>query len=1325
MRRAAKWLAWILAALVSIPVLLLALVIVAGNIGPGRNLLVSLVPAITSGQVALAGLNGRFPDALKVATVELRDTKGAYLTLHDVALDWSPLRLVQGTLDIDRLTAASGSLARQPESSSSSSSSGLPVRVVLHTVQVGRLELASEVIGAPYALALDGSGRLDSYTAGQGMFAVTRLDAAGSYKLDANVDAARVRLVVKADEPPHGLIAGVAGLPDLGAISIDAALDGPRDAVTTRLAVGAGPLEAKAQGTLDLVRNAADLTASAHAPAMTPRPDVSWQAVDLDARVQGRFDRPNVNGQLRLDQLSAGGGGVQRLIADVAGDQGLMRLHAAADGLRVPGSPPDLFATAPLTLDATAHIDAPDRMVEFSLQHKLLSAQGSAQTAGAPQARMRLTIPQLAPFAAVAGTSLEGHTTLDLSGAMRDGATQLAVTGTIGLDGGAPPAAAVLGDDAHIDLLASLRGQDLTVTRFALNGKEATASVRGRASADNVDVDWTMALSDLAAVQPSLQGRLQVHGHVGGSPQDLSMAADLSGEVATKGVESGQVTAHLQAQGLPSAPTGQLTAQGSLLGAPIELAVAVERRPDGAMHIAIDRADWQSAHAGGALTVTPPAVVPEGRLTFAMTRLADLAPLVGKPIAGSAEATLDATSAEAKLAVNVRNVAIPGTAAVSRVTLNATVADPAAHPVVDGNLALEGLSAGKLGASGTLQAQGPLDALAMKLAVTLPELSGAAARLNAAATLNVPQRGLTLSSLQADWKKQTLRLLAPARINAADGVAVDNLRIGLQQAVLAVSGKAGSKLDLTASLRDLPVDIAAIVSPDLAANGTISADARITGTATRPDGTVRVNARGVQMRSGPGRAIPPANLTADATLSGGAARLDAKVTAGGSTLALTGTAPVTGAGALDLRVAGAADLAMINPLLAASGRRAAGRLKLDANVTGSTAAPRIAGSAELANGEVQDYQLGLNLRAIAATIQGDGERLRLSRFTAQAGRGTLGGSGTIGLAAPMPVDLTFTAQDATPVANEMLTEWLDANITIAGEAQGNLAVQGTVRVRRAELQIPEKLPQSVAVLPVRNPNAPAKPAANPAPAPDIALNLTITVDQMLVRGHGLDAALAGTIQVRGTAASPQPSGGLSLQRGTFDVVGQTLTFSEGSIDFIGAGIADPGLHFVANTTSNNITATVTISGTARHPKIALSSVPELPQDEIMAQLLFRRSASSLSPIELAQIAAALASLSGATSGDPLANLGKSLGLDRLSVGTNNAGAATVQAGRYLAPGVYLGAKQSATGGTQAALQFDITKGLKLETTTGMGGSNPQGASDSSGSSVGLTYQFEY
>jgi translocation and assembly module TamB len=1302
------------------------LVVIGANLEPGRNLLVKLVPSLTSGQVAIAGLGGRFPDALRVATVELRDTKGAYLTLHDVLLDWSPLRLAERVLDIERLTAASGSVARQPEpSSSSSSSSGLPVRLVVHQLQVGRLELAPAVVGAPYTLALDGSGRLDSYTAGQGQLAVTRLDTAGSYKLDANVDAAQVKLRLQADEPPHGLIAGLAKLPDLGAISINATLDGPRDAVATHLSVGAGPLAATAQGTVDLVHNAADLTIAAHAPAMTPRPDVSWQAVALDARVQGAFERPNVNGQVRLDQVNAAGGGVQRLTADIAGNQGLVHLHATADGLRVPGSPPDLFASAPLTLDATAQLEAPDRPVEFTLRHPLLSAQGSAQTAGALQAKMRLTIPQLAPFAAVAGAALQGHTTLDLSGGMQDGDAQLAVTGTVGLDSGTPPAPALLGNDAHIDLLASMHGQDLTVTRFALNGQEATASVHGRAGPDNVDLDWAVALSDLTAVQPSLMGKLAAQGHVGGTPQDLSVAADLSGEIATEGINSGELSAHLQAQGLPNAPNGQVTAQGSLLGAPIELAMAAQRGADGAIHVTIDRADWKSAHADGAISAAPPYTAPEGRLTFAMTQFADLAPLLGRSIAGSADATLDATAAEAKLAVNLRNVALAGTASVSRAALNATVTDPATHPVVDGNLSLEGLSAGKLGASGTVQAQGPIDALAVKLAATLPALAGAPARLNATATLDVPRRGATLASMQADWKQQSLRLLAPARINAADGVAVDNLRLGLQKAVLTVSGKAGSSLDLTASLRDLSADIVAVVSPELAANGTISADARLTGTSTRPEGTVRLNARGVQLRSGPGRAIPAANLTAEAALSGGAARIDARLTAGSSNLAVTGTAPVSAGGSLDLRTTGLVDLGMIQPLMAASGRRVAGRLNLDGRVTGTAAAPRISGTAQLTGGEVQDYKLGLNLRAIAATIQADGDRIRLARLTAQAGSGTIGGSGTVGLAAPMPVDLTFTAQNATLVTNDMLTERLNANLTVAGEVQGNLTVQGTVRVLRADLQIPDKLPQSVAVLPVRNPNAPPQPTTKPAPAPNIALNLTVQVDQFLISGHGLDAELAGEIQVRGTAVNPQPSGGLKVQRGTFGALGQTLNFSEGSVDFIGAGIADPALHFVANTTSNNITATITVGGTARNPKITLSSVPDLPQDEILAQIMFRRSTSQLSPIELAQIAAALASFSGAVSGDPLANLGKSLGLDRLSVGTNNAGAATVQAGKYVAPGVFLGAKQSASGGTQAALQFDITKGLKLETTAGMGGGNPQGSTDSSGSSVGLTYQFEY
>src|SRR6185437_6798027 len=101
--------------------------------------------------------------------------------------------------------------------------------------------------------------------------------------------------------------------------------------------------------------------------------------------------------------------------------------------------------------------------------------------------------------------------------------------------------------------------------------------------------------------------------------------------------------------------------------------------------------------------------------------------------------------------------------------------------------------------------------------------------------------------------------------------------------------------------------------------------------------------------------------------------------------------------------------------------------------------------------------------------------------------------------------------------------------------------------------------------------------------------------------------------------------------------------------------------------------------------------------------------------------------SGPGGGGPLDNLRSKLGLDRLSVGSGTNGAPALEAGRYLAPGVYLGAKQSASGGgTQATVQIDLAKGLKLETTAGSGASSATGSSGSAdAASVGVTYQFEY
>ncbi len=91
------------------------------------------------------------------------------------------------------------------------------------------------------------------------------------------------------------------------------------------------------------------------------------------------------------------------------------------------------------------------------------------------------------------------------------------------------------------------------------------------------------------------------------------------------------------------------------------------------------------------------------------------------------------------------------------------------------------------------------------------------------------------------------------------------------------------------------------------------------------------------------------------------------------------------AGPIDLRADGSASLALLDPLISAAGRRVSGQATLHANLRGTLADPRIDGQLTLANGTIQDFTTGLHLTAIAATLHGDGDTLRIDRFTGRAG----------------------------------------------------------------------------------------------------------------------------------------------------------------------------------------------------------------------------------------------------------------------------------------------------------------------------------------------------
>jgi translocation and assembly module TamB len=573
------------------------------------------------------------------------------------------------------------------------------------------------------------------------------------------------------------------------------------------------------------------------------------------------------------------------------------------------------------------------------------------------------------------------------------------------------------------------------------------------------------------------------------------------------------------------------------------------------------------------------------------------------------------------------------------------------------------------------------------------------------------------------------------------------LRLGDEATVVQAAGRLTPRLELTASLRDFTPAVLRAVWPDLKGEGHVDADADLIGTLAVPLGTLRLKARGLRSINGAARGLPATDIDASAQLQEQVVQVEVQMHAGeGLQLAGKGQVPLNRNATMAFKLSGSFNLNVVNPIIEASGQRLLGKATIDAELAGTPAAPQARGTLLINGGDLQDYPRGTHLSDVSATLAADGEQLQLQQFTAHAGKGTITASGTLGLGGgDLPVALQVTARGARPFASDLLTATIDMDLKVTGGLRSQLTAAGSVQIDRADITIPNALPPDVSVLNVVRAGQKPVPVAKTGSI-IVALNLTVAAPRaVFVRGRGLDAELAGQLRIAGTSADPDISGGFDLRNGTVNLAGATLTFSSGRVGFNGSGVrkkVDPTLDFTANNTSGGVTATLNVGGYADAPVITLSSSPEMPQDEILSRLLFGVSVTQLSPLQLAQIGAALATMGGVGGGgrfNPINAVQRRLGLDRLAIAggsSNNASAtgtpgetsnaATIEAGRYVTRRVYIGAKQSTNGTTQAQVQVDLTKSLKLQTTLGTGGT-VQGATPQNdpGSSVGITYQFEY
>jgi translocation and assembly module TamB len=1336
-----KWLritAWSLGGLLFLVLLGVATMVVVGNTGGGRRLIETETAKLTSGRVRIAGFGGSFPADIEIASLELSDPKGVWLTAKGISLHWSPLALLAWDMHVESLRIGAADVARRPvsspaTSSQSSSSSSIP-GIDIDRMQIGTLVLEPAAAGMAARLNVHGNLHYRSMKDAQGNLVARRTNGTGDYEVTLGLLRSGMSASLKLEEPAGGPLEHLLNFPGLGALSVLARLEGPQNAEKLALDVHVGQLRANAAGTVDLVRRAADLSYSVASPPMSPKPGLAWRRIALQGRWAGPVTAPQATGVLDLEGLELPGGSqLGSLRANLAANTRVLTLHATANDIILPPSQPPLLQGSPLNVNATWHLDATGRPLQLSVSDRLVDVDVQAITTGSRSANFDLRLHDLSALAAAYHQNIGGAMSLSGKVAEQGRNTTLDVSGT-GNVTGASMAAKLLGSDMRLHVAGSMTPVNINVDTLDLSGRamsvtadaEADRSGPGAATrlVQSVRAHWRVLLPKLALISPTVGGSLETTGSADGPLQSLTANVQVRSTVAVRGAPPGSIEATLQARGLPSAPSAVVQASGTFDGAPLRLEASLKQAANNAFHVVIPRATWKSLAVNGDLTAGKSLAAARGSLHLRMARLDDLQPLLGKPIRGAIAANIELT---------------PGTGG-ARTRLD----------LVASNIVAAGVSG-----NAHLSAAGPVSNLRIELAAQSPDIHGTPADLSAGAQLDEAKRVLDLDRFEAHYHGQTLHLVSPSRVMFASGIRVSNLQLAAQKAVVAVDGELSPALDFRASIHHVDAQLVDAFVPKLLAQGTFDADAQLRGTRAAPVGQASLELTGLKLANQAAQGLPAVNMRGSARFRGQSANIVAKLNAGSkSRMTMSGRAPLSTTGTVALKLAGTMDVALMNSILEQRGERAGGTLTVNASVSGPASEPQIRGVVQLANGDLRDYAQGAHLDHINARLVGGRGILKIASMTARAGPGQLSASGTVGVLQPgMPMHISLVAHHIQPITNDIMTANLDTNIKVAGTLRQRLDVTGTVHINHASITIPNGLPPSVATLNVIRPGQAQQPPA--ASASKLVIGLGIALDApaaIFVQGRGLDAQLGGRLKIAGTSDNPQVSGGFTMIRGVFSLAGTSLNFTSGKVSFNGQGLKggiDPSLDFVAQSSvvyNGPTTVTLTVSGFADSPKISLSSSPPLPQDDLLGLLLFGKPASQLTAIQLAETGATLASLSGIGGGggskwNPLTWIRKAFGLNTLSVGSatpqNQTGAgsssqsatsgASLTAGKYVSKRVYVAATQSTTGYSQVQVNVDLSQYLKLQTRLGNGTATAQGVTPENdpGSSIGLAWQMPY
>lgn len=382
-----------------------------------------------------------------------------------------------------------------------------------------------------------------------------------------------------------------------------------------------------------------------------------------------------------------------------------------------------------------------------------------------------------------------------------------------------------------------------------------------------------------------------------------------------------------------------------------------------------------------------------------------------------------------------------------------------------------------------------------------------------------------------------------------------------------------------------------------------------------------------------------------------------------------------------------------------------GRMDAQGNVTGTLQEPVISGQVSAAELAADIPAIGLHLK------KGRLEVRPTSTTEFQLSGGVDSGDGSLqfaGNASPsgaidLKIDGTrFLAADI-PGARVVITPDLDM---VRNEER--MTLSGKVTIPEADVNL-QKLPRGGDKAQAASPDVVVIDAQTQEAVAEKAIplfaNVTVVLgDKVNLTGFGLQAQVAGQLDVRERPGTDTVGSGTVTVTGTYKAYGQDLTIEQGELLYASTPLDNPRLRIEATRTVEDVVAGLRVQGSAQSPELTVFSDPPMGQANALSYIVAGKPLEDIGSGEGEgdAVQAATRSLGAAAGGLLAKNVGRRLGADELTVKDDEMiGGAALTVGQYLSPRVYLSYGVGLfEPGEVVTLRYKISKDLSVQAQRG-------------------------